>query len=29
MKEITHVEENLRVAQIPPASSEQFVKVFE
>ncbi len=29
MKGITHVEENLRVAQIPPASSEQFVKVFE
>lgn len=29
MKEITHVEENVKVAQIPPVSSEQFVKLFK
>jgi predicted aldo/keto reductase-like oxidoreductase len=28
MKDIIHVEENVKVAQVPPISFEQFVKVF-
>jgi aryl-alcohol dehydrogenase-like predicted oxidoreductase len=29
MKDTSHVEENVKVAQIPPVSSEQFVKLFK
>jgi aryl-alcohol dehydrogenase-like predicted oxidoreductase len=29
MKQVRHVEENLAVAQVPPASLEQFMQLFE
>jgi aryl-alcohol dehydrogenase-like predicted oxidoreductase len=29
MKQIAHVEENLAVAKVPPASLEQFMQLFE
>jgi hypothetical protein len=29
MKQVGHVEENLAVAKLPPASLEQFMQLFE
>jgi aryl-alcohol dehydrogenase-like predicted oxidoreductase len=29
MKQVRHVEENLAVAKVPPASLEQFMQLFE